>query len=60
MRRPWLDAAPGSDFVRYGGHTSCVAVAADGRAPTLLLDAGAVSATTPRTPPRNRGSELDR
>jgi ribonuclease BN (tRNA processing enzyme) len=34
--------APGIDFVRYGGHTSCVALAHDGaRAPTLILDAGA-------------------
>lgn len=34
-------AAPGPDFVRYGGHTSCVAVTADGAsAPTLVLDAG--------------------
>jgi phosphoribosyl 1,2-cyclic phosphodiesterase len=32
--------APGAAFVRYGGHTSCVAVAHDGAAPTLLLDAG--------------------
>ena len=33
--------APGPDFVRYGGHTSCVAVAHDGPAPpTLILDAG--------------------
>jgi phosphoribosyl 1,2-cyclic phosphodiesterase len=33
--------APGADFVRYGGHTSCVAVAHDGAAlPTLILDAG--------------------
>jgi len=33
--------APGADFVRYGGHTSCVAVAHDGAdAPTLVLDAG--------------------
>ena len=32
--------APGPDFVRYGGHTSCVAVAHDDAAPTLLLDAG--------------------
>lgn len=33
--------APGAEFVRYGGHTSCVAVAAspDGP-PTLVLDAG--------------------
>jgi phosphoribosyl 1,2-cyclic phosphodiesterase len=34
--------APGIDFVRYGGHTSCVAVAADAASvPTLILDAGA-------------------
>ncbi|MCY7364601.1 MAG: MBL fold metallo-hydrolase [Frankiaceae bacterium] len=34
-------AAPGPDFVRYGGHTSCVAVTADDAlAPTLVLDAG--------------------
>lgn len=33
--------APGADFVRYGGHTSCVAVLADGEArPQLVLDAG--------------------
>jgi phosphoribosyl 1,2-cyclic phosphodiesterase len=33
--------APGADFVRYGGHTSCVAVAAgDSDVPTLALDAG--------------------
>ncbi len=33
-------AAPGAAHVRYGGHTSCVALAHDGQAPTLLLDAG--------------------
>ena len=34
-------AAPGAQFVRVGGHTSCVAVTADGEAvPRLLLDAG--------------------
>ena len=32
--------APGMDFVRYGGHTSCVALAHDGGVPTLVLDAG--------------------
>lgn len=32
--------APGAEFVRYGGHTSCVAVAPAGRAPTLVLDGG--------------------
>ena len=34
-------AAPGPDFVRYGGHTSCIAVTRDGASvPTLVLDAG--------------------
>jgi phosphoribosyl 1,2-cyclic phosphodiesterase len=33
--------APGGEFVRYGGHTSCVALTHDGEtAPTLILDAG--------------------
>jgi ribonuclease BN (tRNA processing enzyme) len=33
--------APGGDFVRYGGHTSCIAVFGDtDHRPTLLLDAG--------------------
>lgn len=33
--------APGADFARYGGHTSCVAVTRDGaERPTLVLDAG--------------------
>ena len=33
--------APGADFLHYGGHTSCVAIAHDDAArPTLLLDAG--------------------
>ena len=33
--------APGADFVRYGGHTSCLAVTAEGGdRPTLVLDAG--------------------
>lgn len=32
--------APGADFVRYGGHTSCVAVSVDDGPPTLVLDAG--------------------
>jgi phosphoribosyl 1,2-cyclic phosphodiesterase len=33
--------APGAEFVRYGGNTSCVAIAADGQdVPTLVLDAG--------------------
>jgi phosphoribosyl 1,2-cyclic phosphodiesterase len=33
--------APGTEFVRYGGFTSCIAIAHDGAAaPSLLLDAG--------------------
>jgi phosphoribosyl 1,2-cyclic phosphodiesterase len=32
--------APGAAFVRYGGQTSCVAVAHDGQPPSLVLDAG--------------------
>ena len=32
--------APGPEFVQFGGHTSCVAVAHAGRVPSLLLDAG--------------------
>jgi glyoxylase-like metal-dependent hydrolase (beta-lactamase superfamily II) len=33
--------APGAEFVRYGGHTSCVAIAPDdATAPRLILDAG--------------------
>lgn len=33
--------APGASFVRYGGYTSCVAIAHDDEvAPSLLLDAG--------------------
>jgi phosphoribosyl 1,2-cyclic phosphodiesterase len=33
--------APGRDFLRYGGHTSCLAFTADGAVvPELLLDAG--------------------
>jgi phosphoribosyl 1,2-cyclic phosphodiesterase len=32
--------APGPAFARYGGNTSCVALARDGAAPSLVLDAG--------------------
>lgn len=32
--------APGQEFVRYGGNTSCVAVSAGTGLPTLVLDAG--------------------
>ena len=33
--------APGPEFVRYGGHTSCVAITHDdGAVPRLILDAG--------------------
>lgn len=31
---------PGTDFEQVGGHTSCVAIAADGGPPSLVLDAG--------------------
>lgn len=34
-------SAPGREFVRYGGHTSCLAITPDGaEVPELLLDAG--------------------
>ena len=40
--------APGPDHVRYGGHTSCVAVRAAGSTvPTLLMDAGTGIRTLP-------------
>jgi phosphoribosyl 1,2-cyclic phosphodiesterase len=33
--------SPGAEFTRYGGHTSCVAIATDAESlPTLVLDAG--------------------
>jgi phosphoribosyl 1,2-cyclic phosphodiesterase len=32
--------APGEAYVRYGGNTSCVALAHDGAAPSLVLDGG--------------------
>ena len=32
--------AAGAEFVRYGGHTSCVAISHDGQQPSLVLDAG--------------------
>jgi phosphoribosyl 1,2-cyclic phosphodiesterase len=32
--------APGPEFARYGGNTSCVALAREGELPTLILDAG--------------------
>ena len=41
--------APGPDFVRYGGNTSCVAIARDGADPTLLLDAGTGLASVSRS-----------
>ena len=31
---------PGREFVRYGGHTSCLALALDGERPSLIVDAG--------------------
>lgn len=40
--------APGLPFVRYGGHTSCVALSHDEGPPTLLLDGGTgLRAVTP-------------
>jgi len=32
--------APGADFLRYGGHTSSVAVSRNGEAPPLVIDGG--------------------
>lgn len=32
--------APGPEFVRFGGHTSCVALGRDGNPPEVVLDAG--------------------
>jgi phosphoribosyl 1,2-cyclic phosphodiesterase len=32
--------SPGAEFARYGGHTSCVAIAHDDGPPSLVLDAG--------------------
>jgi phosphoribosyl 1,2-cyclic phosphodiesterase len=32
--------APGPDFVKYGGHTSSLALAHDGALPSLVIDAG--------------------
>ena len=32
--------SPGSEFLRYGGHTSCLALAHGHDAPTLIIDAG--------------------
>ena len=45
--------APGPDFVRYGGHTSCVAVSTDADSePLLVLDAGTgIRALTPLLAP---------
>lgn len=32
--------APGAEFARYGGETSCIAVSREGESPRLVLDAG--------------------
>ena len=32
--------SPGREFVRYGGHTSCLALARGGEEPHLIIDAG--------------------
>lgn len=47
--------APGADFVRYGGHTSCVAIARDADSdPVLVLDAGTgLRALTPLLSPNS-------
>lgn len=53
--------APGPDYVRYGGHTSCVAVVPAGAvSPTLLMDAGTGIRELPRLlgPEPFRGSVL--
>ena len=39
--------APGEEFLRYGGHTSCVAVAHEAEPPSLILDAGTGLRTLP-------------
>lgn len=40
--------APGPEFLRYGGQTSCLALAHDGGVPVLILDAGTgLRAVTP-------------
>lgn len=43
--------APGPDTVQVGGHTSCIALAHDGAAPSLLLDAGTGLVNYPRIDP---------
>lgn len=40
--------APGAEFVRYGGHTSCISVGADEGPPRLVLDAGTGIRRLPR------------
>jgi ribonuclease BN (tRNA processing enzyme) len=47
--------APGAEFVRYGGHTSCVAIARDADTdPILVLDAGTgLRALTPLLSPNS-------
>lgn len=32
--------APGASYLRYGGHTACLAIAHDGERPSLVVDAG--------------------
>lgn len=51
--------APGQPFVRYGGHTSCVAVSRAGEPIRLLLDAGTgMQAVTPLIDGPYNGSVL--
>lgn len=40
--------APGAGFLRYGGHTSCLAIATDEGPPTLVLDGGTGLRDLPR------------
>ena len=36
----WLPPVSGPEFLRVGGHTSCIAVSVDDELPSLILDAG--------------------
>ena len=40
LRRSGIDSGAWPEFVRYGGHTSCVALCHDGEPPSLIIDAG--------------------
>ena len=49
--------APGAEFVRVGGHTSCVALAHDGEPWSLVLDAG--TGHPPTSPISSTGAPFD-